>query len=228
MKLYQVGGHVRDSLLGQKSHDVDYSVGANSFEEMHEFVKTISKQIFLVKPEYLTIRASNLSGEVADYVLCRKEGTYTDGRRPDSVQAGTILDDLARRDFTINAMAIDCDTGKLLDPFGGEQDLRDRVLRCVGNTSDRFNEDSLRILRAMRFYITKGLYLSPEILEVFGNPDYWVSSLSVISMERKREELHKCFSFDTVATLDFFRSVPRVWAEILFKDLWLKPTNEKR
>src|SRR4051812_36297006 len=116
--LYEVGGHVRDSLLGIKSKDIDFAVEAESFMELFNWLNAQKFDIFLITEEYGTIRARFPKGHVnagltADFVLCRKDGNYSDGRRPDSVSPGTIFDDLARRDFTVNAMARDLETGEL-------------------------------------------------------------------------------------------------------------------
>lgn len=226
IRIFQVGGAVRDQLLGLKSKDIDFAVEAPSFKAMHEHVRATCKQIFLIKPEFLTIRALHPTMGAVDFVMCRKDGAYSDGRHPDTVEPGTIFDDLARRDFTVNAMAID-EAGNLIDPHEGERDLEDRLLRCVGFTSDRFEEDSLRILRAMRFSITKDLELSSGITAVFRQPSLWIPKLEAVSTERKREELHKCFAHDTAKTLMFFKSIDSAWADCLFQDLWLKPTSEK-
>src|SRR6478735_1674813 len=157
-KFYQVGGCVRDSLLGVESKDIDFSVEAPSYEAMREAVIERCggnpESIKVDKPEFATIRAIDPKLGGVDFVLCRKDGAYSDGRRPDSVEMGTLLDDLARRDFTVNAIAR-ADDGSLIDPFNGQADLKLRLLRCVGGV-DRLREDSLRMLRAFRFAITKG------------------------------------------------------------------------
>src|SRR3990167_2493624 len=140
MKIYQVGGSVRDSLLGLKSKDIDYAVEASSFSEMKQLLVDLGYHIFLEKEEYLAIRARDpRDGIVYDYTMCRVDGFYTDHRRPDSVTSGTIMEDLRRRDFTINAIAIDPD-GEYLDPFDGRSDLETMTLRCVGKTDERIRE----------------------------------------------------------------------------------------
>jgi tRNA nucleotidyltransferase (CCA-adding enzyme) len=195
VKLYKVGGCVRDQLLGISSKDIDYSVEAKSYAEMREELLARGCKIYLEKPEYLTIRGK-LNNEDVDFVLCRKDGAYSDGRRPDEVTIGTIYDDLARRDFTINAIAIDED-GNYIDPFNGRKDLEDRIIRCVGS-NDRLKEDALRILRAYRFCITKGFDLEESIKEeVF---EYW-SLLDNISEERITQELNKCFESSVEHTM---------------------------
>ncbi len=227
IRLFKVGGHVRDELLGLKSNDIDFAVEASSFNEMHDFVKSTCSKIFLVTPEFLTIRALHRELGAVDFVMCRKDGPSSDGRHPDTIEPGTIFDDLARRDFTINAMAFD-ENNNLLDPHGGEADLNERKLRCVGITKDRFNEDALRILRAIRFSITKDLLLDSQIFQVFLDHKIWIPRLQAISIDRQREELHKCFAHSTVATMQFLRNIPGHWTHALFENIWLKPTTEKK
>jgi tRNA nucleotidyltransferase (CCA-adding enzyme) len=197
IKFYRVGGWVRDHILGIKSKDIDYAVEAPSYEAMVEYIKAHGK-IYQERPEFLTVRA-RINGEDCDYVMCRKEGAYSDGRHPDQVEPGTIFDDLARRDFTVNAIAMD-QGGQLIDPFGGQKDLANRLLRCVGNAYDRFNEDSLRLFRAIRFSITKGMIMHIDVQNcMFSLP--LLARLETIPIERIREELVRCFQHDTYATL---------------------------
>lgn len=202
-KYYLVGGAVRDKLLGVKCKDLDYAVEAESFEAMVEDVKLRGGEIFLSRPEYLTIRAKIPGHTIAaDYVLCRRESFYSDGRRPDSVSIGTIEDDLARRDFTVNAIA-ETEDGVIVDPFGGQEDLEKRVLRCVGEANERFSEDYLRIVRAFRFAITKGFNLDGDIVRALITPSM-IEKLEFLSKERIYEELRKAFEYDTMATLNLF------------------------
>lgn len=225
VKIYEVGGSVRDRLLGKIPKDIDYAVEADSFEEMLKYCEEKCEKVFLIKPEFGTIRALK-NKQAVDFTLCRNEGFYSDGRHPDKIERTSIQFDLKRRDFTVNAMAIDED-GNLLDPFNGRDDLNIRRLCCVGNTEDRFNEDSLRILRALRFRITKGFSWSSEIWDVFENPKFWIPKLESVSKERIREELTKCFQFDTSKTIFILRNLKVQWTESLLKDMWLKPTTEK-
>ena len=202
IKYYIVGGFVRDNLLGVKSKDVDFAVEAESYEDMKSDLLANGVTIFQERPEFLTVRGSHQNYGGVDYVLCRKESFYSDGRHPDSVSIGTIRDDLARRDFTVNAIAMEAD-GTLIDPFNGQQDLQNRILRCVGDAEQRFNEDYLRIVRAVRFHITKGFQLHHDISFYLKSPS--VLHLRNVSKERIYEELRKCFECDTKKTLDFFR-----------------------
>ena len=204
---YKVGGFVRDKILGVKSKDIDYAVEAPSYEAMRDDVLARGGKIFVEHPEFFTIRAK-LNNEDADFVLCRKEGTYTDGRRPDSVEIGTIDDDLARRDFTVNAIA-EREDGTLYDPYHGWLDLQRGVLRCVGVAQHRMAEDTLRMLRAIRFSITKGLVMSYPIQECLTNP-MLIDGLSKVSVERIREELNKCLAYDALATIVTLNTFPHM------------------
>lgn len=225
---YQVGGSVRDKQLGLNSKDIDYAVEAGSFEEMHQSILDRGGEVFLSTPQYFTIRARIPELGACDFVLCRKESAYSDGRRPDVVSVGTIYDDLARRDFTINAMAIRED-GSYIDPHGGLADMDIGIIRCVGKTVDRFTEDGLRMLRALRFNITLGLSLSNMIQECLKRPTFFAPRLNGVSAERIREELVKCFKHNTVLTLNKLQEYEHFRDHILLgSGVWLKPTLEAR
>ncbi len=211
VKLYMVGGAVRDKFLGVQSKDIDFAVEAPSYEVMRNHILK-NGTIYLEKPEYFTIRGK-LNGTDADFVLCRKEHGYSDGRRPDSVTVGDIYDDLSRRDFTMNAIAIDED-GNTIDPYNGYADLQNELIRCVGNPEDRFNEDSLRLLRAIRFAITKGFDLHNSIVHCLHNGNI-VDKLRNVSAERIREEMNKCFKADTPRTLRMLNEFTYV-QEVIF------------
>lgn len=232
--LYEVGGAVRDSLLGVRSKDVDYAVEAASFQALRDYLIAEEFEIFLDTPEYLTIRARfprdhpRRAHVTADFVLCRKDGVYTDGRRPDSVEPGTIYDDLARRDFTVNAMARLMDVPEeIIDPHGGLADLAVRRLSCVGEAYDRLAEDALRALRAIRFHITKDFAFDPALEEALFSS--WLPPLlASVSTERVREELIKCFRHDTGRTFTVLAFMPPAFRDAVFRDgLWLRPTLEK-
>jgi tRNA nucleotidyltransferase (CCA-adding enzyme) len=151
---YKVGGCVRDEFLGITSKDIDYAVEAPSFNDMRAAILTRGGKIFLETPEHFTIRANVPNLGACDYVLCRKEGPYSDGRRPDWVTVGTLADDLARRDFRMNAIAI-AEDGTVIDPHGGRGDIQIKLIRCVGDPLERFKEDKLRVFRAIRFAVEK-------------------------------------------------------------------------
>ena len=144
---YVVGGCVRDSLLGREPADWDVCTNATPEEMLMAFRRY---RVFKtgLKHGTLTVRVRGNSVEVTTF---RTDGAYTDNRHPDAVSFVTrVEDDLARRDFTINAMAYHPAQG-IVDAFGGQEDLAARVLRCVGEPDVRFNEDGLRLLRALRF-----------------------------------------------------------------------------
>jgi tRNA nucleotidyltransferase/poly(A) polymerase len=208
IRLYEVGGCVRDELLGVEAKDVDFAVEAPSFDAMMDYIqKDLGFKVFLSKPEFLTVRAQVRADHKlrerckdADFVLCRKDGPSTDGRRPDFVEPGTILDDLARRDFTVNAMAKDPFTGELIDPHGGRFDLIGHTLRFVGDPMTRIREDGLRVMRALRFSITKGMHLdNPSHQAVYS--DEAAAMLQKVSIERIRDEFGKMLAHDQMATI---------------------------
>ena len=141
-----VGGAVRDSLLGKIPHEYDICTTATPDEVIESFDDTIPTG---VKFGTITVKSGTSMFEVT---TLRTETGYGDGRRPDVVEWGdSLLTDLSRRDFTINAMAYDLARGLLHDPFGGKRDLENKCLRAVGNANQRLSEDGLRILRAYRF-----------------------------------------------------------------------------
>lgn len=222
-KMFLVGGAVRDQLLGLKPKDLDYTVVANSFEEMTEWLmREKQAEIFLEKEEYGTVRARIPGDLAADFVLARKDGYYTDGRRPDRTEPGTLLDDLRRRDFTVNAIARDED-GVLIDPFGGQLDLEKMLLRTVRAPQDTFSEDALRLYRAVRFLITKDFRLTAETLHAMRTV-HVLDKLENVSIERIREELHKCFQFSTLKTISVLQEHPTLLRHALKQGLWLEPT----
>ena len=145
-RAYLVGGCVRDLLLGREPEDWDISSAARP-EQIMEIFGAAAFPTGL-KHGTVTVKAADGAYEITTF---RTDGSYSDGRHPDAVKfAKTIEEDLARRDLTINAMALDS-AGNIVDPFDGAGDLKRRVVRCVGDARERFREDALRILRAVRF-----------------------------------------------------------------------------
>lgn len=234
VKTYLVGGAVREIIRGfpEKVKDWDFAVEATSFDEMRFWLKINGFEIFLETPQYFTIRARapkdtytfaglDMTGKTFDFTLCRSEGEYSDGRHPDAVQVGTIKEDLARRDFTMNAIALDA-AGGIIDPFGGAEDIKNGLIRCVG-TTERLREDSLRMLRAIRFAIQLDFNLSNDIVGFLYDPNN-VPLLDNVSEERIREELTKCFKADTLETLYYLQSYHALTASIFSGAMWLLPT----
>ena len=226
IKTFLIGGAVRDSLLGIESQDKDFAVEAPSFAAMENHIRSMGGEIFLSKPEFLTIRARVPNLGAADFVLCRKDGPSSDNRRPDSVTAGTIFDDLARRDFTMNAIAQDVETGTLIDPHGGENDIYMKVIRCVGNPAARFNEDKLRVFRALRFALTKKFLIEQDTnaaIHKFAAEDF-----GGVSTERIRDELFKMFAANSQgAAMAIFMGFPQLGKLVLSRGIWFEPTTRK-
>ena len=236
MKIFEVGGCVRDELMGVDSKDVDFVVLADSFDAMHEFLLEEGFKPFVVKPEFVTIRAGVPKGHPlrertrdADFVLARKDSATGDGRRPDFVEPGTLLDDLARRDFRMNAIAKNAFTGEIIDPFGGREDIANRDLVFVGDPFDRIREDGLRVLRGFRFMITKGVAPHGDTLNALRS-DLAIDMLRCVSIERVSVELEKMFKHSTVDTLNLVSALmPGEMIKVLFRDgLWLTPTLKGR
>lgn len=151
-KAYVVGGCVRDSLLRRKPKDWDICTNATP-EAVIDIFRNRKVEVIETGLQHGTVTLHFITGDY-EVTTFRVDGEYSDGRHPDSVEfIDDITADLARRDFTINAMAYNDEDG-LIDPFGGAKDLRMKLIRCVGDPDKRFQEDSLRILRAMRFAST--------------------------------------------------------------------------
>ena len=230
IRFFRVGGFVRDQLLGIKSKDIDFAVEAPSFEAMAEAVEARCTKVFrdndgrFIGEQFFTIRGIDPELCAVDFVLCRSDGPSSDGRRPDFVVPGTILQDLARRDQTINAMAID-DEGNLLDPHGGQADIEARLLRFVGDPAERLQEDALRAFRALRFAVTKDFVMVPSTNFAIGK--LRPGDFDAVSADRIRDELHKMFAVDTAASLVLLMAFPALLETALSKGLWLRPTLEK-
>lgn len=241
MKLFLVGGAVRDHLLGLPCDDMDYSMVMDqeyeleytpeqAFEHAQHLLTAEGYEIFQTTPEFYTIRAkfpkNHRHSGVADFVLARKEIRYIPGTRTPIVKIGTIEDDLERRDFTVNAIAKDLETGKLIDPYGGIRDLKDMVLRCPVSTEASFNDDPLRIIRAFRFSVTKGFKLSVAMVGAVS--DFNAELYDVVSIERTREELLKMFKYSTKETLQILYTMklrnPSLYDKIMPEEMWLEPT----
>lgn len=179
-----VGGCVRDSIIGLTPHDWDICTNAKP-DEIKKCFENFNTFDSGIKHGTISIV---LDGEVFEVTTYRIDGTYSDNRRPDSVTfTSDISKDLARRDFTINAMAYNEKSG-LIDPYGGKNDLRDNIIRCVGNPEFRFNEDALRIIRALRFASVYDFVIENETSEsIYKNADL----LKNIAVERISVEFNK-------------------------------------
>lgn len=181
---YAVGGCVRDSLLGRTAHDWDLCTSALPQQVMEMFG---AEQCIPTGLQHGTVTIK-YGGQLYETTTFRTEGSYTDGRHPDEVQfVPDVREDLARRDFTINAMAYNAAEG-LVDPFGGQKDLQNGLLRAVGEPQQRFTEDALRILRLYRFAARFGFALDAATARAARQ---LAPHLDCISAERIQEELAK-------------------------------------
>ena len=182
-----VGGCVRDTLLNRPIHDWDIATQALPEDVMRLFPHCVPTGI---RHGTVTVLLDGVSAEVTTY---RLDGVYHDGRHPDGVRfVRRLADDLARRDFTINAMAMD-ESGAVTDLFGGRDDLSRRVIRCVGDPETRFREDALRMLRAYRFAAQLGFSLDAQTQTAICR---CAPLCAALSRERVREEAEKALLSD--------------------------------
>ncbi|MCZ2259444.1 CCA tRNA nucleotidyltransferase [Sporosarcina sp. G11-34] len=179
-----VGGAVRDYLLGNAAKDIDVATSAEPYE-----VKAVFRNTIDVGIAHGTILVL-FEGEPIEVTTFRTEGTYTDHRRPDKVQfVKSLHEDLLRRDFTMNAIALTKE-GQLVDPFGGREDMENHCIRAVGNPADRFKEDALRMLRAIRFSSVLNFTIEKETLLAICN---YAEQIRHVSIERLKIEMDKLF-----------------------------------
>ncbi len=184
---YVVGGAVRDLVMGKAPHDFDIATNALPQQVKRIFPRTYDTGI---QHGTVTVIENKTAYEVTTF---RKEGIYRDGRRPENVQfIGDLDADLARRDFTVNAMAYSPSAG-LIDRFGGLEDIKKRVIRCVGDPETRFREDALRMLRAVRFAAALDFSIAPETAKAIQKCAVLIKK---VSAERVREECNKILLSD--------------------------------
>jgi tRNA nucleotidyltransferase/poly(A) polymerase len=233
MEIYEIGGSIRDRLLEIQSKDRDFVVIPTAstidlaWKEMTTYLELQGYQIFLATESCYTVRAKfptihENAGLVADFVLARKELGYYPNTRQPILAPGTIADDVWRRDFTINTL-FEKD-GEIIDLTGrGIEDLKLRLIDTPLDAYITFKDDPLRIFRAIRFSITKKFNLSDNVADAL----HYSYDYSTISIERVREELYKCFKFNTMATLKMlykFEALQKYAFD--HTGLWLKPTTE--
>ena len=179
---YIVGGCVRDAVLARTPNDWDITTSARPEDVKAAFRRTVDTGI---AHGTVTVLVHDESFEVTTY---RIDGAYEDGRHPSSVTfTPNLTDDLMRRDFTVNAMAYNEKDG-LVDPYGGMDDLQRKCIRCVGDPDERFSEDALRVLRAVRFSAQLGFSIENETLKALSRH---AENLRKISAERIQTELVK-------------------------------------
>jgi len=239
-QIFEVGGCVRDRLLGIKSDDIDFTfvlddlteTPEQGFKRMSDHLKAEKFKIFQETADMFTIRARFPvdhvhAGLTADFVMARKEVGYKEGTREPILVLGTLEDDLVRRDFTLNAMAEDID-GNLIDLFDGQKHLSEKILVTPKDPQVTFWDDPLRMIRALRFSITKGFEIHPDVWEAMFQEGLIEKLQAVVSIERTRNELKKMFVHDTLASMRLFSKVDQrspAFLEAAFGDrMWLLPT----
>jgi tRNA nucleotidyltransferase (CCA-adding enzyme) len=254
MKLYAVGGAVRDHFRGMHgSNDFDFAVEAESYDAMFLGLRERGLHVWQERPEFVSIRGRmplDSLGEFAhlfpkdlyegdganrkyfinaDFTLCRKEAQYFDRRHPSEVTPADLLTDLSRRDFTMNAIAI-AEDGTVIDPFDGRRDIEDRVLRTVGKAVDRFQEDPLRMLRALRFSSTMRLWMASDIYYAMRDMDNY-HLLTLLPVERVANELQIALRSNWAHVMRLlvieFPGIGRTLKDS-WPQLWFKPTTEGR
>lgn len=184
-KAYLVGGAVRDMFMNKEASDWDVATDATPEQVISAFKKVIPTGI-----AHGTVTV-HFMGEEIEVTTFRIEQGYSDGRHPDKVSyASDIEEDLSRRDFTMNAIAVSLKDGSIVDPFNGKADIKNKVIRSVGNPLERFNEDGLRPIRAIRFASQLGFEIETYTLQAISNEKV-LQKTSTISIERFRDELVK-------------------------------------
>ncbi len=209
-QVFLVGGCVRDLIMNREPNDWDITTNAKPDEIISLFEKTIyenkfgtvgvciPKELNNVTCETSEMSKNIVSPETKYYIIevtpYRIEAKYSDFRHPDDVKfSNNLEDDLKRRDFTINALAYNPGKGQIVDYFNGQKDIKDKIIRAVGNPEDRFNEDALRMIRAIRFSAQLGFILSSDITRAIVDNSELIKN---ISFERIRDEFIKIIMSD--------------------------------
>jgi len=220
-RLYLVGGIVRDLILGRELHDADIDLTTDARpEETKRLVADLADAVWTQGERFGTI-GCRIGGRPLEITTHRAEAYAPESRKPEVVFADAIEADLSRRDFTVNAMALELPEPRLVDPFGGAEDLANGRLRTPRSPEESFSDDPLRMLRAARFIAGYGLTPDPELVEAV---TAMASRLSIVSAERIRDELDKLivvddpsagiwFSVDTGLMDEFFPEIPLMRVE---------------
>lgn len=206
INFYLAGGAVRDTLMDKQPKDKDFVMETNfNFNEVISLLESKGVRIFQSKPEFQII-LTQINGERVDLAFPRTEGKYIDGRRPEHTErTKSLMDDASRRDFTMNAMFVD-EHAKIIDFFGGIRDIKAKTIRAVGNPDERFEEDALRILRALRFSVVLGFGIEVETYKSMRRNLHLLKQDS-IATDRIKDELNKAFKFNPYNTMILMRGL---------------------
>ncbi len=239
MKIFEVGGCVRDELLGLESKDIDFTVVLDDtslsvdegWNKMLKWLRSEGFDLFLETKDCFTVRGKFPKGHkneglVGDFVMSRKEVGVIPGTRKPILELGTLEDDLMRRDFTVNSLCKDED-GKIIDLFEGVYDLRTKVLRTPLDPMITLLDDPLRMLRGLRFSITKGFIIDSKLWDSMLDPRVLDKLKEVVSHERMREEITKMMKHDTIKSLKLLNKIPGLMEVVFSNGMWLMPTTKK-
>ena len=215
---YFVGGMVRDALLGHDVYDADITTNATP-----EVVQSLFDRVFATGLKHGTVTAV-VDGQNVEVTTFRLDGEYLDSRHPEGVIfTSSLLKDLARRDFTINAMAQQL-TGEVIDPFNGQVDLEAGVIRAVGEAKKRFAEDALRILRGIRFVAKLGFAIEEETFKAMSECRHLLANLSFERIRKEFEGIlssskHRAKALDFIIQNKIFEHIPFFSVLIKFDSL---------
>ena len=184
---FLVGGCVRDMLLGKEPKDYDIVTDA----EIKDLTGSLERNGWEVKGvgDHFLVYVVSKHGQMFEIANFRKESGFSDGRRPDHVEVGTLEEDAVRRDFTVNSIYYNPLTGEFVDPNGGKKDLRDRLLRFIGKPHDRIKEDYLRVFRFFRFLAK--LEFEPDKRSLKACREMWREAYENTTPERARMEIER-------------------------------------
>lgn len=191
-ELYLVGGSVRDALLGRLGHDLDFTTSARP-DQIERLLKKVSREVWDIGKAFGTIGCNVDGGWVVEVTTFRADTYHDESRKPEVAFGDTLEGDLVRRDFTINAMAVDVAIRKFVDPHHGLEDLAAGVIRTPGTPERSFSDDPLRMMRAARFTSQLDFVPAPEVI---GAMQAMAARLDIISAERVRDELTKLILTD--------------------------------